>query len=170
MRTHASTWAWPLRTENAPDTSTCCALRVRDAPPPSLPLARAPGCCREVPTPPPCLTSRPTAVSWHGWREPALSPFYGIVERANAIIGHFRPVAGAAVLAKPRLAPPPLAKAEFAMRPGGRLSAQPGKMLHSARIPRHLYSMHSPAESRRSSEALLPVSSMIVFDLSSMIL
>ena len=41
--------------------------------------------------------------------------FYGIVERANAIIGHFRPVARAAVLAKPRLAPPPLAKAEFAM-------------------------------------------------------
>ena len=42
--------------------------------------------------------------------------FYGIVERANAIIGHFRPVAGAAVLAKPRLAPPLLAKAVFAMR------------------------------------------------------
>jgi hypothetical protein len=42
--------------------------------------------------------------------------FYGIVERANAIIGHFRPVARAAVLAKPRLAPPLLAKAEFAMR------------------------------------------------------
>jgi hypothetical protein len=41
--------------------------------------------------------------------------FYGIVERANAIIGHFRPVARAAVLAKPRLAPPLLAKAEFAM-------------------------------------------------------
>ena len=41
--------------------------------------------------------------------------FYGIVERANAIIGHFRPVARAAVLAKPRLAPPLLAKAVFAM-------------------------------------------------------
>jgi hypothetical protein len=43
--------------------------------------------------------------------------FYGIVERANAIIGHFRPVARAAVLAKPRLAPPLLAKAVFAMNP-----------------------------------------------------
>lgn len=42
--------------------------------------------------------------------------FYGIVERANAIIGHFRPVARAAVLAKPRLGPPLLAKAVFAMR------------------------------------------------------
>ncbi len=58
-------------------TSTCCPLRVRDAPPPSLPLPRAPGRCREVPTPLPCLTSRPTAVSWHGWREPAPSPTPG---------------------------------------------------------------------------------------------
>ena len=45
--------------------------------------------------------------------------FYGIVERANAIIGHFRPVARAAVLAKPRLGPPLLAKAVFAMREAG---------------------------------------------------
>ena len=43
------------------------------------------------------------------------NPVYGIVERANAIIGHFRPVARAAVLAKPRLAPPLLAKAELEM-------------------------------------------------------
>ncbi len=45
--------------------------------------------------------------------------FYGIVERANAIIGHFRPVAKAAVLAKSRLGPPLLAKAVFAMRQAG---------------------------------------------------
>ena len=41
--------------------------------------------------------------------------FYGIVERANAIIDHFRPVARPAVLAQPRLGPPLLAKAVFAM-------------------------------------------------------
>ena len=43
--------------------------------------------------------------------------FYGIVERANAIIDHFRPVARPAVLAQPRLGPPLLAKAVFAMSP-----------------------------------------------------
>ena len=48
--------------------------------------------------------------------------FYGTVERANATIGHFRrPVARPAVLAKPRLAPPLLAKAEFAMLLDSRL-------------------------------------------------
>ena len=44
--------------------------------------------------------------------------FYGIVERANAIIDHFRPVARPAVLAQPRLGPPLLAKAVFAMGTG----------------------------------------------------
>ena len=42
--------------------------------------------------------------------------FYGIVERANAIIDHFRPVARPAILAQPRLGPPLLAKAVFAMK------------------------------------------------------
>ena len=38
------------RTRHRRSTSTCCALRVRDAPPPSLPLPCVPTLCREVPT------------------------------------------------------------------------------------------------------------------------
>jgi hypothetical protein len=82
---------------------------------------------RSTPQYPPCAVAV-VAVCVCALLPPRFEPkllrtqFYGIVERANAIIGHFRPVARLAVLAQPRLGPPLLAKAVFAMESRARHS------------------------------------------------
>jgi hypothetical protein len=83
VRTHVSTLAWPLRTENAPDsrrsTSTCCPLRDRDAPPPSLsPFSRTGALPRGNDAAALSNVSPNAAGGCElAWLEPALSPTPG---------------------------------------------------------------------------------------------